>query len=81
MRTTIDRAGRLVIPRSIRERLGIRARQDVEIHERDGVIEIVPVATPMHLVDRGDGPVAEPEDPLPSLTGQVVRDTLERTRR
>jgi len=40
MRATIDQAGRLVIPKRIRDRLGLRGDEQVEITERDGRIEI-----------------------------------------
>ena len=81
MKSTIDSAGRLVIPKPLRERLGLTGGQAVEISERDGRIEIEPVATPMTLVEREDGPVAVPEESLPPLTDDDVRATLERTRR
>ena len=81
MQSTIDTAGRLVIPKAIRERLGLTGGQLVEIRERDGAIEIEPASTPMHLVDRKGGPVAVPAEDLPPLTDDIVRNTLERTRR
>jgi AbrB family looped-hinge helix DNA binding protein len=81
MRSTIDSAGRLVIPKFFRERLGLTGGQAVEIRERDGKIEIEPAPTAMRLVDRKDGPVAVPDDELPPLTDDIVRATLERTRR
>jgi len=81
MISTIDSAGRLVIPKPLRDRLGLKGGQAVQISERDGTIEIEPVATPMSLVEREGGPVAVPEEPLPALTDEIVRETLERTRR
>jgi len=81
MKSTIDSAGRLVIPKAIRERLGLTGGQPVEIRERDGTIEIEPAPTQMKLVKRKGGPVAVPADELPSLTDDIVRTTLERIRR
>ena len=81
MRSAIDSAGRLVIPKSLRERLGLTGGQAVEIQEHDGRIEIEPVPTAMTLIDREGGPVAVPEEELPPLTDEIVRTTLERTRR
>jgi AbrB family looped-hinge helix DNA binding protein len=40
MITTIDRAGRLVIPKAIRDRLGLRGGEQVEVEERDGEIRV-----------------------------------------
>jgi AbrB family looped-hinge helix DNA binding protein len=81
MRSTIDGAGRIVIPKALRDRLGLGQGGDVEIHERDGCIEIEPLATPMILVKRGGGRVAVPHGKLPPLTDDLVRETLEKTRR
>lgn len=81
MRTTIDSAGRIVIPKPIRDDLGLQGGEEVEIVERDGRIEIEPVPTPMRLARRGNLLVAETEDPVPPLTDRIVRDTLEKTRR
>ena len=53
----------------------------VEIREREGHIEIHAATIPMALMKRGKGSVAVPEDALPPLTDEMVRDTLERTRR
>ncbi len=81
MTSTIDSAGRVVIPKVLRDSLGIKGAQSVTIRERDGVIEIVPVPFSMELVDRGKGLVAVPGESLPSLTIEMVRETIDRTRR
>lgn len=81
MRTTIDAAGRVVIPKPLRDRLGLMGGEWIEVRERDGKIEIEPAPTPMKLVDSGDGAVAVPEHELPPLTDEDVRATLENTRR
>jgi AbrB family looped-hinge helix DNA binding protein len=81
MKTTIDAAGRLVIPKELRSRLGLTAGQELEISERDGRIEIEPPSAKISLVDRGNGLVAVADRALPPLTDEIVRDTLERVRR
>jgi AbrB family looped-hinge helix DNA binding protein len=44
MRTTIDRAGRVVIPRSLRDRIGLAGGGEVEIALDGAAIRIEPVA-------------------------------------
>ncbi len=81
MQSTIDAAGRVVIPKSMRDSLGLTGRQTIEIRERDGAIEIEPAATPMRLEERDGHLVAVPDHELPALTDDLVRATLERVRR
>lgn len=69
-----------MIPKRIRERLGLRGNDQVEITERDGRIEIEPAPTGVELVREGSV-LARPERPLPPLTDEIVRETLDRTRR
>jgi AbrB family looped-hinge helix DNA binding protein len=78
MRTSIDSAGRVVIPKALRDALGLVAGQSLEIDVRNGRLEIVPVATPMRLVDEGDGVAAVADIDVPVLTAKMVRETLER---
>jgi len=70
-----------VIPKSIRQRLGLTGGESLDVVERGGRIEIEPVATPMVLKDHEEGLVAVPKRKLPKLTDDLVRETLETTRR
>lgn len=81
MRTTLDSAGRLVVPKALRQALGLRAGQALEIRAGDGRLEIEPAPTPMRLQRRGKGVVAVPQEDLPPLSAELVRETLERVRR
>ena len=81
MRTTMDRAGRIVVPKALREALDLKAGQVLEIRAGDGRLEIEAAATPMRLRRHGKGVVAVPETELPKLTAAEVRETLERIRR
>lgn len=81
MRTTVDAAGRLVIPRELRLRIGLTGAGEVEIRERDGRLEIEAPSASLRLERRGAVVVAVPDEPLPPLTDEMVRETLERVRR
>jgi AbrB family looped-hinge helix DNA binding protein len=81
MRTTIDAAGRIVVPKSLRDALGLMPGQDLDVEVRDGRLEIEVPPTPMRLERRGDLMVAVPEEALPELTPEDVRATLEQIRR
>jgi AbrB family looped-hinge helix DNA binding protein len=82
MRTTIDAAGRVVIPKQLREAAALEPGQELEISEHDGRIEIEPVSSPVQLVERDGVLAAEIADAEGlTLTASEVRDLLERTRR
>ena len=81
MKTTIDAAGRIVVPKRLREALQLKAGQVLEISAGDGRLEIEIAPTPMTLQKRGKDVVAIPDVELPVLTTAEVRDTLERIRR
>jgi AbrB family looped-hinge helix DNA binding protein len=81
MRTTIDRAGRVVIPKSVREQAGLEAGTELQIEFRDGRIEIEPASVPKRLSRRGARAKIEAETAMPTLTVSAVRTVLENTRR
>lgn len=81
MVTTIDSAGRIVVPKRLREALGFKPGQRLELSAIDGRLEIQHPATPMRLERRGGRLVAVADVPMPTLTAGMVRETLEQTRR
>jgi len=81
MKTTMDRAGRVVVPKAIRDRLQLADGGEVEITEHDGVAEIRPATLGARVIDAADGPVVDPGESMPPLTDDVVRDTLDSVRR
>ena len=60
MRTTIDRAGRVVIPASIRERAGLTPGSELEITEDELGVRLQRVAPGPKLVRVGRRLVARP---------------------
>jgi len=76
MKTTIDPAGRLVIPKQIRQEAGLRPGMPLDVRWRAGRIEIEPAPLPVKLVRKGRLLVAVPDKNVPGLSA----DTVERTR-
>ena len=60
MRTTIDRAGRVVVPASIRERMGLTAGTELDITVDEFGIRLERIAPPPRLVRVGRRMVARP---------------------
>lgn len=78
---TMDTAGRLVLPKAVRQQAGFVPGQPLEIHVRDGRVEIEPAPLEIEIVMAEDGlPLAVPKRLVPTLTVEVVRETLERVR-
>ena len=78
----MDAAGRIVIPKRLREAMGATGRTDVELAERDGEIVLSVAPTPMHLTEVDGVAVAVPDgDDLPTLTTEQVREALDGSRR
>lgn len=61
MRTTIDRAGRVVIPKVFREQAGLRPGDEVEVNLREGNIEISQMPPKGRLIKEGTLLVWQPE--------------------
>jgi len=80
MKTTIEAAGRLVIPKEIRRQAGLGPGTQVEIRFDQGHIEIEPVPLAVKLEYQGRLLVAVPETEVPSLTSEIVQATLDTVR-
>lgn len=81
MKSTIDSAGRLVIPSSVRRQAGLRPGMPLDVRYRDGVIEVEPAPLRVRFERRGHLLVAVPEEETEPLTVDVVEATRELVRR
>ncbi|MCX6544009.1 MAG: AbrB/MazE/SpoVT family DNA-binding domain-containing protein [Acidobacteria bacterium] len=72
MVTTMDRAGRLVIPSDIRREAALEPGTPLDIRWRDGVIEIEPQPLSVTFVREKRLLVARPEAKTPALTTDIV---------
>ena len=75
METTIDKAGRLVVPKAVREASRLRPGTRVRFRVRAGRIEIEPVPLDVTLEPRGSTVVAVPRGDRPVLTAAEVEKT------
>ena len=81
MRSTIDKAGRVVVPKAMRAELGLTAGTEIEIGLVEGKIEIEPAPGDIRLERRDGRLVAVSDRALPVLTAERVREVLEQVRR
>lgn len=79
--TTIDRAGRLVVPKAVREASGLHPGTRVRFRVRAGRIEIEPVPMDVSLERCGSAVVAAPRGQRPVLTAAGVEKTTSEARR
>jgi AbrB family looped-hinge helix DNA binding protein len=80
MTITIDKAGRVVIPAGIRERLGLRPGTPLDVSVEDASIRLVPAASAPRLVQRRGRLVARPTVPRHELPAIDVASLIEEER-
>ena len=56
---TVDSKGRIVLPKDLRERLGITPGTEVEVRTEDGKVVVEPETDPEAIIDRMDQLVAD----------------------
>jgi len=83
MKTTIDGAGRVVVPKALRQAIGLQAGSEVEMRVSDGCIEMEPAPLEVRMEKRGALLVAVPSVPVPTMPASTVDETISslRTRR
>lgn len=79
MKTTIDRAGRIVVPKSLRAALRLNGGDEVELTLQGERIELVPAPRQVKL-RRGAHGILTSDLDLPPHGPDDVREALERTR-
>src|SRR6185312_13553509 len=73
--STIDSAGRLVLPRAIRDEAQLEPGMPLSIVFRDGRVEIEPAAREVRLAKKGRMRVAVPVEKGSPLCNETVRAT------
>ena len=80
MSTAIDSAGRLVIPKAVRDAAGIQPGTPLDVRFRDGRIEIEPTPIEVSVETKGGVAVASSREPVPVLSADLVTATRDRLR-
>ncbi|CAN5861633.1 hypothetical protein BH23ACT12_BH23ACT12_19930 [soil metagenome] len=81
METTIDAAGRVVVPKAMRDALGLSAGTRIRIEQRDGLLVLGHAEDAGRWEPREGRLVLTAPEGTPPLTVQTVRDLVERVRR
>lgn len=81
MRVSIDAAGRLVLPRSLRAELGINGPTEVEVIAADGHLELSVPDAPARVEMRDGLAVIVPDTPMAPMSAADARKAIERVRR
>ena len=80
IQTTIDSAGRLVLPKAVRDEAGILPGMVLKITLEEGRIEIEPVAREVQVVQKGPLRIAVPQEEGALLSVDTVAQTLRELR-
>jgi AbrB family looped-hinge helix DNA binding protein len=80
MRTTIDRAGRVVIPAALRERAGLTPGAELEVSADELGIRLERVAAAPRLIRAGGRLVARPTAPADARPAVDVAALIEEER-
>src|SRR5262245_35417240 len=82
MKTTIDRAGRVVIPKAIRDRAGLKPGTELEIAEDNGEIKLVQSTPQGRVIERDGYLLWEAAESAPvKATRQAILDAREERHR
>ncbi len=78
MDVTIDRAGRIVVPKVMRDQLGLTPETPLDIELVNGRLELSVRDEPAHIVEGPHGPVIAKTGV--TVTDEQIRETLEAVR-
>ncbi len=70
-----------MIPKPMRDALGIDGPTELELTERDGALELTVPYIKAHMEVRDGFAVIVPDEPVATLTVEATRDAIERSRR
>lgn len=80
MKSTIDSAGRVIIPSEIRRLASLTGRRDVEVTWEDGRVVVEARPLEVKIVKRGRFLVGEPAERVPRMSQELVGAEIDRQR-
>ncbi len=80
MQTTIDKAGRVVIPASIRSKVGLKPGTKLEVIAEDYSVRLLPAVPGPRLIKRGKRWVAQPTASREELSQLDISKIIEAER-
>ena len=81
MRVAIDGVGRLVIPKRLRDELGVQGPTDLELTAVDGRLEVTGADVPARVEDRDGFPVIVAHEAMAPMSVAEAAEAVERVRR
>jgi AbrB family looped-hinge helix DNA binding protein len=81
MRVAIDGVGRLVIPKTLRDELGVRGATELELTAADGRLELTVADVPARVEDRDGFPAIVTDEPMAPMSIAETAEAIERVRR
>jgi bifunctional DNA-binding transcriptional regulator/antitoxin component of YhaV-PrlF toxin-antitoxin module len=81
MRVAIDGVGRLVIPKALRDELGVDGPTDLELTASDGRLELTVADVPARVEERDGFPVIVTDQPMEPMSAADTRAAIDRVRR
>lgn len=81
MRVAIDGSGRMVIPKPMRDGLGVVGPAELELEEGDGQLVLRALPSEVALLELDGLLVAQRRPDVAKLDWEVVRELVERQRR
>ena len=80
MRVTVDRAGRIVVPKALRERLGLAPGSALEATVAGGHLIATPVGPEVILMEDNGRLVATTTTPVPTMTQEELLRLIDEER-
>lgn len=81
MRVAIDAVGRVVIPKSLRDELGLSGPANLELTATNGRLELTVADVPAHVEEQNGLPVIVTDEPMTPMSVAETREAIERVRR